>query len=309
MPGIGVINNPYSRRNKKNPEWMQAMGYIVGNEGKAAATKHVDDIHQMVRGFKEREIDILAINGGDGSNSLVLTALIDEYGEQALPKIALLRGGTMNIAANSCGIRGTSAGLMMNLVKKHREGVPFETTWRDTLKIENRYGFVFGNGFIQAFLDVLYAGGNKNPWTTSKLAARAVISSMTGGKLAERMFPRVEARVVVDGEELPVSSFSAMAAATVEQIGLNFKPFHRAQEKAKSFHLLGIFQSPFTLVGALPRVYAGRKVSEKKIFQTVASEVVFHSDTDLTYTLDGEVYTPSSPLTLGTGPRLEIVIR
>ena len=95
----------------------------------------------------------------------------------------------------------------------------------------------------------------------------------------------------------------------MEQIGLNFKPFHRAQEKEHSFHLLGIIKSPFTLARVLPKVYAGRKVSEKKIFQTVASEVVFHSDSDLTYTLDGEVYTPKSPLTLGVGPRLEIVIR
>ena len=73
MPGIGVINNPYSRKNKRNPDWMRSLGYLAG---------------------------------------------------------------TMNIAANSCGIRGTSAGLMVNLVHKYRQSVPFETTWRDTLKIE-----------------------------------------------------------------------------------------------------------------------------------------------------------------------------
>jgi diacylglycerol kinase (ATP) len=308
MPGIGVINNPYSRRNKKNPDWMKSLGYIVGTKGTAAATRNVEDIHEMARFFKEREIDILAINGGDGSNSLVLTALIDEYEGQPLPLIALLRGGTMNIAANSCGIKGTSAGLMVNLVHKYREGIPFQTTWRDTLRIEGRYGFIFGNGFTQKFLEVLYESGNKNPWSATKLLSRCAVSSVTGGKLAKRIFERIEARVWVDGREWPHRSFSAMAASTVEQLGLSFKPFHRCQEKPETFHLLGIISSPAGISASLPKIYAGRKISKKKIAETVASHAEIVPKAPFAYTLDGENYQSGSRLEIDTGPRLQIVV-
>ncbi|MBW1870520.1 MAG: hypothetical protein JRJ19_00545 [Deltaproteobacteria bacterium] len=309
MPGIGVINNPYSRKNKKNPDWMRSLGYLAGTKGEAVATKHIEDIHEMARMFKERQIDILAINGGDGSNSLVLTAMIDEYADQKLPMIALLRGGTMNIAANSCGIKGTSAGLMVNLVHKYRQSVPFETTWRDTLKIEDRYGFLFGNGFIQSFLEVLYAGGKKTPWTTAKLFGKGTISTMIGGSLAKRLFERLHARVTVDGRRLPQESFAAMAAATVEQIGFNFKPFHRCQEESHSFHFLSIVSSPAAFAARLPRVYFGKKIHEKIMTEIVAKEVLIESDKPLKYTLDGENYTSGLQLKIGTGPRLRIIIR
>jgi diacylglycerol kinase (ATP) len=309
MPGIGVINNPYSRKNKKNPDWMRSLGYLAGTKGEAVATKHIEDIHDMVKMFKERSIDILAINGGDGSNSLVLTAMIDEYGDQKLPMIALLRGGTMNIAANSCGIKGTSAGLMVNLVHKYRQAVPFETTWRDTLKIEGRYGFVFGNGFIQSFLEVLYAGGKKTPWTTAKLLGKGAASTVIGGRLARQLFERVHARVTVDGRRLAQESFAALAAATVEQMGLNFKPFHRCQEESNSFHLLGIVSSPAGIAARLPKIYLGKKITEKVMIEMVAKEVLIESDKPLKYTLDGENYTSGLQLKIGTGPRLQIIIR
>ena len=68
MPGIGIINNPHSRKNRKHPERMVSLGQIVGSEGKSVATQEILDIHEMARLYKEREIDILGINGGDGSN-------------------------------------------------------------------------------------------------------------------------------------------------------------------------------------------------------------------------------------------------
>jgi diacylglycerol kinase family enzyme len=309
LPGIGVINNPHSRKNRKNPDWMRALGYIVGTKGTSVATKQIEDINDMVRVFKHRDIDVLAINGGDGSNSITLTALIDEYGDRPLPKIALLRGGTMNIAANSCGVKGTPAGLMMNLVDKYREGKPFETTWRDTLCIEGRYGFIFGNGFIHGFLETFYGQGKKSPLRAATLLSRGIGSAMVRGPFARKLFAGVKARVVVDGKELPWRSFAAMAAGTVNQIGLGAKPFFRSQEKAHSFHLLGIICSPFRFVPAVPRIFAGKKVSEKRIVEMVAEEVVLESNEPLKYTLDGENYENGRTLRISTGPRLEILVR
>jgi len=309
VPGIGVINNPHSRKNRKNPDWMRALGYIVGTKGTSVATEQVSDINSMIRIFKKQEIDVLAINGGDGSNSVTLTALIDEYGDQPLPKIALLRGGTMNIAANSCGVKGTPAGLMMNLVDKYREGQKFETTWRDTLRVEGRYGFIFGNGFIHDFLEVFYKTGKKSPARAARLISKGVMSAMVKGPFARKLFRGVRARVSIDGKQMPQTYFAAMAAGTVEQIGLGAKPFFRSQERRYSFHLLGIVCSPFKFVPAMPLLFAGKKVSEKRIVEFVAEEALLESEEPLRYTLDGENYRNGKKLKIATGRRLEIVVR
>jgi diacylglycerol kinase (ATP) len=308
VPGIGVINNPYSRKNVKHPDRMDSLGYIVGTEGTAAATEQVEDIGGMARLFHEQDIDVLAINGGDGSASLVLTAMLRAYGDKPLPRVAMLRGGTMNNVANSCGIKGTPAGLMMNLVEKYRRGAPFETTFRDTIRIEERYGFIFGIGFIVEFLEALYGSGKKTPIKTAKLLARAAVSGMVGGAFAKKLFERINARVILDGEEISHKCFSALAASTVREIGLRFKPFFRCEEKPGSFHVLAAISSPFSMVLSLRKAYVGRKISEKRMIEFVASEMVLEADKPIKYTLDGENYEAGRTLRITTGPRLELVV-
>jgi hypothetical protein len=39
MPGIGVITNPRSRVNKKDPSKMRQLGYLLGSRGSAEATR------------------------------------------------------------------------------------------------------------------------------------------------------------------------------------------------------------------------------------------------------------------------------
>jgi len=309
VPGIGIINNPHSRKNRKYPERMVSLGQIVGNEGKSVATQEIVDIHEMARLYKEQEIDILGINGGDGSNHVTLTAFIEEYGDTPLPKIALLRGGTMNTISNACGIKGTQAGLMMNLVNKYRDGAPFETILRDTMKVGDRYGFIFGNGLIHNFLEAYYATGDPRPWVAMKLLTRGAGSSMINGPLAKRLFERFRARVIVDGQEWEHESYTAIVAGTIHEIGLGFTPFFRCEERPHTFHFLGIVTSPAGFATALPKIFFGRKVSPKKIHQVVAEEVIFESDQPLKYTLDGDTHQAGNRLVVTAGPRLEIIVR
>ena len=308
MPGIGIINNPHSRQNRKNPQGMESLGYIVGSQGQAAATRDIDDIHQMARLFKSEGIEVLGINGGDGSNHVTITAFIEEYGDEPLPKIAFLRGGTMNIAANSCGVRGTPAGLMMNLTRKVREGIPLQTTFRDTVCIESHYGFIFGCGFVYTFLSAFYERGKKNAVQAARLVGRLVGSALVRGKFYRSLTARLDCRVSVDGRPWPHDGYYALAASTVEQIGLGFKAFHRHEEKPGTFHLLGLIRPPASLVVSIPKVYTGRRVSTRKLVETVAARAVIEAAEPVPYTLDGENYPGSTRLEITCGPRLEIVV-
>jgi diacylglycerol kinase (ATP) len=152
MPGIGIINNPFSRKNRRNPDGLETLRRIVGDAGLVASSSSVEEVREILHGFRQAGIEILGINGGDGSNHVVLTALVQEYGDAALPRIAFLRGGTMNTISNSCGIRGSPVRILRRLVGKLVAGQPFDTIQRDTLRIGEGIGLTFGNGLIQSFL-------------------------------------------------------------------------------------------------------------------------------------------------------------
>ncbi len=309
LAGIGIINNPHSRQNRRFPDRMESLGYIVGTQGESVATRRVADINQMARLFKEREVDILGINGGDGSNHLTLTAFIQEYRDTPLPKIAFLRGGTMNTISNACGIKGTQTGLLMNLTDKYRKNIPFETTFRDTIKIDGRYGFIFGNGLICNFLEAYYRQGNTSPWSAFRMFNRVIASALTRGSLVRKMFEPIRARVTVDGMKWERCAYTAIAASTIHEIGLGFKPFFRCEERPGTFHILGFIAKPAGLVLALPKFRMGSKISSKKVRESIAKHAVIESDRVWKYTLDGDIHKADRKLELSLGPRLEIIVK
>ena len=67
MSGIGIISNPKSKQNRKHPEKMHNLAYLVGPKGEAKETRTFDDLYRVVEDFHRAKIDIIGINGGDGS--------------------------------------------------------------------------------------------------------------------------------------------------------------------------------------------------------------------------------------------------
>ena len=315
MPGIGIITNPHSRRNRRHPERMRRLGYMLGQHDTYELTNRIEDVEGVARQFMGNEIDILALNGGDGTNHVTLTTFIKVYGDQPLPKIALLRGGTMNTVSNGVGIEGTPPRLLANLVEKYYTNQPFETTRRDILKITDetgaRYGFIFGNGMVANFLEEYYATGKASPTTAAVLMGKALASlPFGGGELTERMFRPFTARIELDDEVWPERDYASVLASTVDQIGLGFRPFIRCQERERAFHLLGLTGGPFEVAGILPRIRLGLPVDENVMSSAVSSRAVFHSSEPMGYTIDGDMHVAKDgEVTIETGPRIDLIIK
>ncbi len=308
MPGIGVITNPRSRQNLRDPASMRRLGYLIGSRGEAAATGSLDDLYRVAEEFKKASIDILGINGGDGTIHHTLTAFIKAYGEQPLPQVAILRGGTMNTIANSLGIKGDPAKLLFELVDKYHQNDPFEVIEKEVLAIGDAYGFIFGTGLTANFLEAYYKTGKASPSTAAKLLLRAIFSSLVDGKLAREITKRFHARVVVDGDVWARDDFMTVTASTIEQIGLGFRPFYRCNEKPAHFALLGIHTpTPLGVAGELARVFRGRPMRRDKVIDSIAREVFFECDGQPGYTIDGDIYKIQGRLRLATGPKLQLI--
>lgn len=315
MPGIGIVTNPHSRRNRRHPERMRRLGYMLGQHDTYELTNRIEDVADVAREFMESEIDILGLNGGDGTNHVTLSTFIEVYGDRPLPKIALMRGGTMNTVSNGVGIKGTPPRLLANLVEKYYTGQPFETTTRDILKVTDdtgtRYGFIFGNGIVANFLEIYYATGNPSPTTAGLLLAKGIAAlPFGGGDIVSDIFRPFNARVELDDDMWPAQDYTAVIASTVDQIGLGFRPFIRCQEQDQTFHLLGVTAGPFGVVKALPRIRLGLPLDADDFPSSVSSQAVFRSSEPIAYTIDGDMHlSASGVVTLETGPKLEIIIK
>lgn len=314
MPGIGIITNPHSRRNRRYPERMRRLGYMLGQNDTYELTNRIEDVEQVAQRFKDNGVEILALNGGDGTNHVTLTTFIKVYGDDPLPKIALLRGGTMNTVSNGVGISGTPPRLLANLVEKYYTGQPFETVERDTLSVSDetgtRYGFIFGNGIVSNFLEEYYRSPDPSPLSAAALLTRAVATLPTGGDLIKQLFRPFTASIELDGETWQTRDYVSVLSATVDQIGLGFRPFIRSQERDGAFHLLAVTAGALDVALQLPRIRLGLPVDEDKIRSAVSSRAIFRSEEPITYTIDGDMHTAhSGEVVLQTGPRVEIIVK
>jgi diacylglycerol kinase family enzyme len=309
VPGIGLITNPRSRVNLRDPARARKLGYLIGSHGQAEATRSLDDLYRVCEQFKEERIDVLGISGGDGTLHHTLTAMIKTYGDQQLPPVAILRGGTMNTIARSLNIFGESQQLTFELVDRHRRGVLWEVPLveREILQVGDKFGFIFGNGIIYNFLHEYYATGRPSPATATKLIVRAAGSSMVAGPLSQRIYKRFHARVWADGDRWACTDFITVAASVVEQIGLGFRPFYRVGNGSAGFALLGIHTDAVGFVAELPNILAGKPMRRDKVIDQLAREVIFESDDDLEYIIDGDTYSQRGELALRMGPRLRFL--
>jgi diacylglycerol kinase family enzyme len=312
MGGIGIVNNPKSRRNRRHPAVAARLRALLRDEGELHDASTPEELARALEAFRAAGIDVLGINGGDGTVHYVLTAIARAWGDAALPRLLLLRGGTMNTVAHGNGIRGRPEGILRAVLSRRRRGTPLPTVERDLLRVtadraEPQYGFIFGTGTVVTFLEAYYARRNPSPATAALLVARAAASALANGRFAARLTRRERLRVETDGEEWPAASFLALAAATTPDIGFGFRAFHRCDEQPGFFHAVGVTGSLPALALSVPRIRRGAPWRRRVAQDEVARSLVLEGD-GLRFTIDGDLYDAERTVVVETGPGVEIVV-
>jgi len=308
MAGIGIILNPHSRAYKHNPERMKRLGFIVGDRASCHATHDILDVEALAKEFKEKDIEILGISGGDGTNHVTLTTFINVYGDKPLPKIAFLRGGTMNNITNALGIKGLPEKILSNLIFKYHSGDEFKTTEVDIINVNGKYGFLWGMGLVSRFIEEYYKTQKKTPFNAGKLLAKWLFGALVHSGYIMHMAERFDAKVTVDGRVWPFKNFVSIFAGTIETFGLHFDPFYRAREKPGHFQMIGISTTPRGLLGAFPWIFMRKKVPSEDFLDDLAREVVIELDQPMSYQIDGDVQKAADKIIMTTGPTLTAIV-
>jgi diacylglycerol kinase family enzyme len=271
-------------------------------------TRSLEDLSRVAREFKERGISILAINGGDGTLCRTLTAFIHEYGGQPLPQIAALRGGTINVLASNLGIKGSPEEVLYRLVEAHAAGGGLHTRKVTTIKVEDNYGFLFGNGVAATFLNEYYR--NKTGPVGAAMWVLGVWGSrFVGGELHYRVVKDIPVALSADGEPPIAHSTCAIFTSTLERMPLGYPLFEALPANPGKFQMVSFTFAAKDAIWKLPIIMLKRKEGSTTGKLTYcARSLRIESDAPFDYTLDGELYVSRShSLMVQTGPELEFV--
>jgi diacylglycerol kinase (ATP) len=252
----------------------------------------------------------VGVIGGDGTASVTLTALWRAYAERPLPRIALLRGGTMNTVANSLGVSLRSPVQLLRRALRAWDGNPAAYMARRALQVGDRLGFLFGTGVMYGWLAEYYARGrgHPTPFTAAHVFGTSVLSALVSGRTYKRIRGQDDLGVRFEGGEWESRNYITVGAGTVAQAGLGFRPFYLADHDPGCFHLLAIKGDAGDLARDLPSIWLGRGMRPRTAYETATSWAELHSSkASFGYFVDGDLLVAGSALRLQLGPLFRVL--
>ena len=295
-----------TRRNPTLPERLRAAA-----EGRAELfiTHDEAELQRTAENLAAREVQQVGVVGGDGTASTTLTALWRAYGEQRLPDVAFLRGGTMNTVALSLGISWRPPVQLLKRALRSWSGHA-RYVERPAMQVGDRLGFLFGTGMMAGYLSEYYEQGNGHPTpiTAVQVLGKSVLSAITGGGTFARICRTDDLEVHHEGGVWESRNYITVGAGTVAQVGLGFRPFYRSSEDHRRFHLLAIKGTGMQIARDLPSVWLGRGMRPETAYETTTPWAELRSSRGpFGYFVDGDLLVAGSRLRLQRGPLFRIL--
>jgi diacylglycerol kinase (ATP) len=318
-----VIVNTTARQYRTRTALIDRMAGACSGAASLHATSSLTELEEVCRELARRGTDLIALSGGDGSFMAGVTALVRAFGEDALPPLALLPGGTVATVARNWGMVGDPAVLLRRLLRERRGangGVG--AIRRATLRVsaatrqgtEERIGFIFGTGLVAKFFDVYYESGGDGYDTAARIVARIFVESFYGGAFSRRVLDPLPCTVDVEGLALAPRAWSLICASVVRDLGIHMHVTYRAGEDLARPHLVASALLPGELGPRAPLVLAGRRLGGRDHFDDLVRDftIRFDADTDASmpgdgpYILDGDRLR-AREVRISAGPPIDVV--
>ena len=295
---LGVIVNPRSRRNKKHQDEITE---ILDKCDKThfRIAEQPDDISGVLADFAARSVNVIAISGGDGTVSRVLTHLFAERPFETMPVIAILRGGTANMIAGDVGSRGSVPGALQRLRQWVESGAgQLEIQSRSVLRVQPgasepvHYGMFFGAGAVIQGIEYTNENIHSRGMKSELSLGLGMLRSMWGiARRDPRFFQPVD--IAIGSDEQPASSpqsITMLLVSSLERLFLGMHPYW-GEKNGKSIHVTKVRSPAKRLLWNLPSLLRGKPSRHMTPEQGYLS---YNVDTislefDGPFTLDGEI--------------------
>jgi len=299
-PKIGVLINPLSGGN------LNGLGPIRSLIDDFPLAIHHDvqtprDVLAALTDFARRDVDLLAVNGGDGTVQAVLTNLFHHRPFAALPMLAILQSGTTSMTARDVGFTGPRLKSLRKLFKwaAAGDGRP-QVIRRPVLQVQapghpTRYGMFFGAAAIyqgiQYFHRKVNTRGMKGEIGPGVTMLRFLWSA---ARQRSDFIPTVPVCIALDDNPPQQIDSLVVLVSTLERLFFGLYPYWG--NESGPLHYTALRARPRYLLRTLPAVLRGRKgvhaTPENGFYSHNAHEIKLILSGG--FTLDGQLYTPDS---------------
>jgi len=299
MIKVGIITNPRSHRNKGG---LDSLNRATAGHGDVHHTVlgDVTEIPEILRDFARREVNLLAIAGGDGTVQATLTGLFSTRPFDALPTLAVLPAGRTNMIAADAGIRARRGqGVSRLLELAGNADLADCVTERRIVRVDNirgagsQFGMFFGAAgicrAIQSCRRKLHPYGLNSNIASALTLAGSVARLLLGRGGEDQICRGDEISIALDNENFALHNCLLLLATTLDRLLLGSRPFWT--ETPGPLHFSYISYPPKRLALHLPRLLYGgprRKLPAESYFSRDATSVRLKLDGP--FTLDGEFF-------------------
>ena len=299
---IAMISNPRSHRNGGG---LRPVG-VSDADIRCAAPDTKAALDLAVADFAARGVDVIIINGGDGTVRDVISAARRIY-TGALPQFAILPSGKTNAIAIDLGIPSDiSLDALVEAIRsgRVRARTPLEIS-RKGAQAPELSGFLFGAGaFVKAteLAQTTHRFGAFNGMAVMLSLIASIVQTMFGAK--DRGW-RAGDHMRVGGDVVSEGRFYLLLCSTLDRLPLGLKPFGQLGEGMK---LLAVDAPPRQMLRRVPMLLAGidNDGMKRAGYHHYPAETL-DITIDGNFILDGETYR-GGELTLRRGAPLDFVV-
>jgi hypothetical protein len=294
---VGVLNNPRAGGNRKG---LGAVREVLASYPQVCHREVLTpaDVASALADFARKEVNIVAVNGGDGTIQAVLTVLCHQKPFETIPHLAVLRAGTTSMTAGDVGLKG-SRELALKRLLSWADGGEGEVAvlHRPVLRVQVDprqdpiYGMFLGAAGIYQGIQFcnnrLNRRGFRGEWAPGLTIALFLLAVAT--RAGDYVAP-VPIAVGLDQSPPERRDYLLLMISALERLFLGLRPFWGREER--TLHYTAVEARPQHLLRALPSLMRGRKnrygTPENGYFSRNVQQVQLTFTS--CFTLDGELY-------------------
>lgn len=313
MLRLGIISNPFAKLIKRHPDYNTKLWYALENYGQLEITRNLNELRTVCLEFAERGINLVGIIGGDGSISLVLSHLKHAYSTKPLPKILILKGGTINFLAANLGITASPLAGLTQALEFIKQKRPFFETVFPTLQINDQIGFLFANGIAARFLEDFYQNKTNSIGAICKLGCYfidGVLDGKLNGKFAENIYAQpmsIQTSSDKSGslpEKIKTNHYYVIFASTVPKIPFGVHFFRKLKPGETQAEMVTFQQKEKNALKVAFQMIINRPIEKiEGGLSSVFTTATICSKNQTLYSLDGELFhAPNGEIKIKPGP-------
>ncbi len=309
MSKIGVISNRASQRNRTGLSRLRTQ-LAAHPEIAHAELNGIDGLRQALTAFAGKGVDLIVINGGDGTVQAVITTLLNDGIFGQLPTLAVLPGGMTNMIAHDIGAPRRPTTALRRLLSGRRP----TTASRRVIRLQRDgeapiYGMFFGTAAIVRGIE--YCRRAVHPLKLeSSTAAGAALAGLLATRIwrrgtEDKVFRGDRVSVGLDGAAPQCGTYLIVLVTTLNRLVMRTRPFWGSG--AGGLRYTALRYPPGQMWRRLPAfLYGGeaRTLPPDDYVSVNVDDVLL--DMACPYTLDGELFeaTPGQPVRLSSGPEI-----